>query len=300
MTEPLTPETLDLRDFQFMPLDVVRLVDSDLSAVSTGDEFKAAVILWCKSWHQIPAASLPDDDRMLAHLAGFGRDLKSWLKVKDMALRGFEKCSDGRLYHRHVAEKAREAGEAKQRQRERTNNATIARLQRSAQRDDARNVERDEQRNENRNVHQGTGTGTGTGKIDDEVARAREPLADLEVKLREAAGWQNEPAPKLAVTGPIAALIEAGADLETDVLPTVRAIAPQAESRTSWNYFVKAIAKARDRRIEAASVVSPPETRGNHNGSKPRKSTIEQIFDAVGPGPGEGAPDVSGDPFSVV
>jgi hypothetical protein len=191
MTEPLTPGGLDLRDFQYMPLDVVRLVDSDLAAISTGDEFKAAVILWCKSWHQIPAASLPDDDRMLAHLAGFGRDVKSWLKVKDMALRGFEKCSDGRLYHRHVAAKAVEAGDAKQRQRERTNNATLARKQRSGQRDgpryderdEQRNVERDEQRNDDRNVHQGRGKGIERGKGIKEGkegvdARARDPHAE--------------------------------------------------------------------------------------------------------------------------
>jgi hypothetical protein len=49
-----------------MPMDVVRLLDSDLFALSTGDEFKAALALWCKAWLQVPAASLPDDDRVLA------------------------------------------------------------------------------------------------------------------------------------------------------------------------------------------------------------------------------------------
>lgn len=116
--KPPVPSGLDLRDFQYMPLDVVRLVDSDLSAISTGDEFKAAVTLWCKSWHQIPAASLPDDDRMLAHLAGFGRDVKEWKRVRDVALRGFVKCDDGRLYHPVIAEKAIDAAESKREHRE--------------------------------------------------------------------------------------------------------------------------------------------------------------------------------------
>jgi hypothetical protein len=113
MTEPPVPPDLDLRDFQYMPLDVARLVDSDLNALSSGDEFRTAVILWCKAWHQVPASSLPDDDRLLAHLSGFGRDIKGWQKVREVALRGFEKYSDGRLYHGVIAEKALEALSAK-------------------------------------------------------------------------------------------------------------------------------------------------------------------------------------------
>ncbi|MFF7398866.1 DUF1376 domain-containing protein [Achromobacter sp. NPDC008082] len=90
-----------------MPLDTERLLDSDMMALSTGEELKTALRLWCKSWNQEPAASLPDDDRILAHLAG--KDLSAWRKVRDMALRGFVKCSDGRLYHPVIAEKAIEA-----------------------------------------------------------------------------------------------------------------------------------------------------------------------------------------------
>ena len=37
--EPLTPPECDLRGMPFMPLDIVRLFDSDLYALSTGDEF---------------------------------------------------------------------------------------------------------------------------------------------------------------------------------------------------------------------------------------------------------------------
>ncbi|NLZ10870.1 MAG: YdaU family protein, partial [Alcaligenaceae bacterium] len=87
-----------------MPLHTERLLDSDMMALSTGEEFKTALRLWCKSWNQEPAASLPDDDRILAHLAG--KELASWRKVKAMALRGFIKCSDGRLYHPVIAQEA--------------------------------------------------------------------------------------------------------------------------------------------------------------------------------------------------
>lgn len=117
---PLVPSEVDLRDFTFMPLDVVRLRDSGLTAKATGDEFRCAVLLWCASWHQQPAASLPDDDQELANLCGYGRAPKEWRKVRAGALRGFVKCSDDRLYHPAVAAKALEAWEGKLAQRWRT------------------------------------------------------------------------------------------------------------------------------------------------------------------------------------
>ncbi|WMD23324.1 YdaU family protein [Achromobacter seleniivolatilans] len=101
---PLTPPDCNLRGLPFMPLHTERLLDSDMMALSTGEEFKTALRLWCKSWNQEPAASLPDDDRILAHLAG--KELPAWRKVKDMALRGFVKCADGRLYHAVIAAEA--------------------------------------------------------------------------------------------------------------------------------------------------------------------------------------------------
>lgn len=118
MTSPLTSPDCDLRDFPFMPLDVVRLRDSDIAAISTGDEFRCAVLLWCASWHQIPASSIPDDDIVLAQLAGFGRVIKEWQKVRDGALKGWVKCDDGRLYHPVVAEKANEAWKSRIKYRE--------------------------------------------------------------------------------------------------------------------------------------------------------------------------------------
>jgi hypothetical protein len=150
MTAPLTPPDLDLRDFDWMPLDVARLRDSDLSVLAPGDAFRAAVLLWCASWHQVPAASLPTEERLLANLAGYGRDLKGWTSVRTDALRGFIKCSDGRLYHPVVAEKAIEADGQRKKQRNRTAAATSARRggKRNDQRDDDRNDHKDGPRNE--------------------------------------------------------------------------------------------------------------------------------------------------------
>lgn len=199
--EPLVPAEVDLRDFGFMPLDVRTLLTSSLWIKAKKDPrvAHAAVSLWCECWHQVPAASLPDDDEVLADLARC--DPKEWARIRERALLHFVKCSDGRLYHRHVAAKAVEAWASKQAQRARTKAATEAREarrreqqaarheQRNVERDDVRNVERnverheqrDDLRDESRDVHQGTGTGTvkgqGQQKIKSESsARARPPI----------------------------------------------------------------------------------------------------------------------------
>lgn len=110
---PPVPSEVDLRDFQYMELDVRRLRDSRFGAEVSGDAFRAGVLLWCASWHQVPAGSLPDDDIELANLAGYGRFVKEWKKSRTQALQGFIKCTDGRLYHEVVCEKAASAWNGK-------------------------------------------------------------------------------------------------------------------------------------------------------------------------------------------
>ncbi|WP_205168908.1 HNH endonuclease [Burkholderia sp. LMG 13014] len=103
LPNPLTPADCNLRDFPFMPIEVKRLLTSETWILGTGDERSAAITLWLESWHQIPAASLPADDRMLGHLS----QSKNWKRVKEHALRGWVKCADGRLYHPEIAAHAR-------------------------------------------------------------------------------------------------------------------------------------------------------------------------------------------------
>ena len=101
--KPLAPADCDLRDFAFLQLDVRRLLTSETWILGTGDERAAAMTLWLESWHQVPAASVPNNDRMLAHLSQAGAN---WPQVKQHALRGWVDGGDGRLYHPVVAEKA--------------------------------------------------------------------------------------------------------------------------------------------------------------------------------------------------
>ncbi len=106
---PLVPPEVDLRDFPYMPLFLARLRASDFTTYASGDEFRAGLFLWGAAWHERPAASLPDNDIALARFAELGRDLKTWRRLKAVALRGWVKCSDDRLYHRVVSELALEA-----------------------------------------------------------------------------------------------------------------------------------------------------------------------------------------------
>lgn len=111
LPEPLVPAEVDLRGYEFMPFYGDRLLNSDFNARAADNDgaWRAGVTLWWKAWNQVPAASLPNDDVTLAMLAGFGKDRRSWIKVRTVALHGFDLCNDGRLYHRFLAPLAIEA-----------------------------------------------------------------------------------------------------------------------------------------------------------------------------------------------
>ncbi len=106
---PPVPSDADLRHFPNMPLEVARLRDSDIASVGDPEVFRCAVMLWCAAWHQVPAGSLPNDDATLARMAGLGRDIKTWKRLRVATLRGFREFADGRIYHRVVCEKAIES-----------------------------------------------------------------------------------------------------------------------------------------------------------------------------------------------
>jgi len=269
LPDPLVPAEVDLRDFGFMPLEVVRLRDSDLAALSTGDEFKAAVLLWAACWHQQPPASLPNDDRLLAKYS----QAKNWKKVREGALRGFVLCSDRRLYHPVIAERALNAWTEKLAQRARTKAATEAReakrrLQQTptdVARNEPRDDDRDVQRDVARDVVQGIGRVKGEG-IEEKETRALAAPEKPEPAPPTPNGHAQEPTPAglvcramkqvgLMAVNPgdprLLELLRQGATIEEFV-----GVAAEAVSKgKGWAWVLTVVEK---RRAEAAAIALAP------------------------------------------
>lgn len=143
-------------------LNVERLMASELVALSTHEVIGAALLLWCRSWKQRPAASLPDDDRVLAAFARL--PLPRFRKLRDEVLRGFVKCSDGRLYHPVMAAEAINAYAKKQSfRKKRETDAERLRKWREEQRGTQAETSV-ETKDETRFVAEGQGQGQGQGQ----------------------------------------------------------------------------------------------------------------------------------------
>lgn len=100
---PLVLPHINLKDVPAVLLDIDRLLESDFWLSTNGEECRAGMCLWLKSFRQLPAGSLPDDDTSLSRLCQLAP--AHWADVREKALHGWIKCDDGRLYHRVIAEK---------------------------------------------------------------------------------------------------------------------------------------------------------------------------------------------------
>lgn len=106
---PLTPSNCCLAGYGYMPLEVDRLRKSRAWLVAKRQPHLAfyMVNLWTAAWKETPAASLENDDDVLADAAMC--DPEKWPDLREQVLRGFRLCSDGRLYHELIACRALEA-----------------------------------------------------------------------------------------------------------------------------------------------------------------------------------------------
>lgn len=194
MTAPLTPDDCDLRDFQFMPLDIVRLFGSRFHAVANDAEWRAGVTLWLKSFHQVPAGSVPNDDTELCRLAELGRDLRTWRKVKANALHGWVLCDDDRYYHPVVCEKAIEAWTKRVSYRERGRKGNEKRWNSDGSRDrDSEDGATAQGSQTDRLAIAAASQGTGTGReIVDSVSdeTAVDPLIELRALPIATGAWR--------------------------------------------------------------------------------------------------------------
>lgn len=270
LPDPLVPPDTDIAGLPSFMLDVERLFASELYAVSTGDEFKAAVSLWGRAWQQVPPGSIPNDERTLAAFSGAGT---RWKKVREMALRGFVLCSDGRLYHKVLCADVLRAAKHKDERRQRTAAATEARRrrndgdtpppdapksgpprdrhgQRNDQRNDGRHVERNDER-DGRHIVQTLPTVTSTHRQDRTgQKKERNPGDPCDPVPREPgpgrAEWASRSnfdrvearcrrdlpggGPQDLAIGPMAKLEADGLDLEAEIIPALLDVAAAART----------------------------------------------------------------------
>lgn len=95
--DPPVPADADLRHFSGMMVDVPRVLRSEFILSASKAGVGAAFLLWCSAWHEVPAGSLPENERILARLALC--DWDEWQEVREEALNDYVLCSDGRYHH---------------------------------------------------------------------------------------------------------------------------------------------------------------------------------------------------------
>jgi len=191
MRAPLVPAHVDLRSFRWVPVDRVRLFASAFNAQANDSEWRVGFTLWLKSWDQVPAGSLPNDDVELCRMVELGRDLKTWRRLKRMALHGWTLCDDGRLYHGVVAEFVTQAWKRREAQRNRTQNARDARLLQKKNSADDRLLQTDLSSFSGSNGDSERGTGKGEAQTDKLSVLAREDKSPLAPRARARVGGRD-------------------------------------------------------------------------------------------------------------
>jgi hypothetical protein len=110
--EPLIDDEHQL-NFEYLPLYVNRLLRSEAfnALGQKGNELLGASMrLWVNCWLQEKRASLPNDQKSVAELAGYGKDSSRWRDVYADLLTGkWVVCKDNRIYHPFLAECAAES-----------------------------------------------------------------------------------------------------------------------------------------------------------------------------------------------
>lgn len=86
----------------------------------------------------------------------------------------------------------------------------------------------------------------------------RRDLDSLEISLREAAGLEHDTSAGLMNLAPILGLLDAGANLNEDILPVLRAKAKANRKGRSWAFYVDAVHDAVNARRATSSKSLPP------------------------------------------
>lgn len=253
----------------YMPLYVADYLADASHLTTTGHG--AYLLLIMNYWQR--GKPLPSGDDDLAQIARM--PIKDWKKIRP-AIVAFFVETDGQWKHNRI-----EAELERVRNRSRTSVAAgRASAQAKAQRklnDRSTSVEQtfnhtDTDTKEEDEMRDARADSPSTDVSRETENPQRDQWAELETRLREAAGWQREPSPSLSVVGPVIAALEAGVDLDLDLLPAARAHGPRITARTTWTYILKAAITNRNDRLGAAADAAKPisPTRGNGHGKPDR------------------------------
>ena len=97
-------------------IDYERIDESDTWSLASPELRPWLLMLWLSAWRQTPCGTLPDDDALIA--ARIAMPMPMFQMHRAVLMRGWNRHSDGRLYHRVLVEKvltmlAVRAGESK-------------------------------------------------------------------------------------------------------------------------------------------------------------------------------------------
>jgi len=258
---PPVDSALDLRDFRWMRLDIVALLNSDFNSIVDDTAWRSAVTLWCRAWHQVPAGSLPNDDAVLCNLAGLGRDLRTWKRIRAVALHGFKEATDGRLYHAFLCNMAVEADQERKRFEARKA-ADRARKSGGARMGNPRGSGEENEPLSDRilapsggipaeNAVEGQGQGQGQGKQDpagqalqQTAARPAPGRAEFDRIEQACIAALGDAAPADPVIGPIVLMVQRGTPLP-DIVTVLRSEAKRVRKRPirTWHVWAEIVAE---------------------------------------------------------
>jgi len=101
LPEPPYPEGILARGWTF-DLNVERIWQSSTWIKCPAEIRPWLVVLWMTSWMNAPCGTYPDDDEVIAGRIQMPFNL--FRVHREVLMRGWERCSDGRLYHDVVTE----------------------------------------------------------------------------------------------------------------------------------------------------------------------------------------------------
>lgn len=101
MIEVPYPADLEAKGWS-LSLDYEKIEQSDTWAVAAPEQRPWLLMLWMTSWRQVPVASLPDNDKLIA--VRIGMPVEQFTAWREILLSGWEEATDGRLYHKTLTQ----------------------------------------------------------------------------------------------------------------------------------------------------------------------------------------------------